>query len=178
MFARRPDWAGSGEAFEGKRYGVACGYHGEGEVFSFDEQRVMLKFANDPTPRRVSYGWIWLPAFVVSGVDGAELLRVKRSQRIPRQKFEMKVGDVKVGEIVQRNPVYTSYDLNLQGGSSWRLALPLFTIGFFGTSSNGGRLLFWRQSHWQWLVVLDPEHDSPFLMPALAFIHREYLRHG
>jgi len=177
MLAKLPDWARRGESIEGNRYGVGCSNLGEGEIYGFSEQRVIMRFGNVPTARMLMYGWIWLPVFVVSQMDGPELFRVTRVRRWPRPGFEISSGGLKVGEIAQANPVYARYEIDLQSGLNWRLVLPLFSAWFFGSSSAGGRLLVRKQTHYQWLVAVDADHDCPFLIPALAFIHREYLRH-
>lgn len=177
MITKRPAWARGTKAFEGKRYGISCGWHGDGEVFSFDENRVVLKFCNEPTPRRMMYGLMCLPEFVVFNQDNLEQLRIRRTRRFFRQVFEIRDSANIVGEVIRRNPVCRSYELNLANGTKWNFSLPLFTTGFFGDSSSGGRLLFWVKSHKDWQIVVDTEHDSTLLIAAIAFIHREYLRH-
>jgi hypothetical protein len=178
MFARRPIWARASKAFEGRRYGIACNWYGDGEVFSYDEKCVVLTFRNEPAANHVTYGWIRLPEVVVFKQDKSEAFRFRRTRRLPRQVFEIRAAGNQVGGVVQRNTVYTSYELDLANDVTWSLSLPLFTIGFFGSSSHGGRLLFWLKSHWHWQLVVDTEHDSTLLLASLAFIHREYLRHG
>ena len=89
MFAKRPEWAKAKRAFAGKRYCIDCTYYGEGEVFSFDEQRIALRFHNEPSVRHYSYGWVWLPEFVVADSDGRELVRISRKKRFPRPLFEL-----------------------------------------------------------------------------------------
>ncbi len=174
---KRPDWAKTKVPFEGKRYGISCSWHGEGEVFSFDENRVALKFRNEPTPKFMMYGLIQLPEFVVFNRDNLEQFRFRRTRRCYRQVFDIRSGENHVGVVIQQNPVRRSYELDLGNGKKWNLLLPLFTIGFYGFSSDGGRLLFWLKSHRLWQMVLDPEHDSNLLIASLSFIHREYLRH-
>ena len=177
MFAKRPVWARAGTAFEGKRYGTASSWYGDGEVFSYDENRVVCKFRNEPTPSHMMYGLIQLPAFVVFKQDSSEELRFRRTRRFPRQVFEIWVTGNHVGEVVQLNSINRCYELNLASGINWSLSLPLFTAGFFGFSSDGGRLLFWLKSHRVWQVVVDRQHDSTLLTACIAFVHREYLRH-
>jgi len=175
MFTKRPAWAKAKTAFEGKRYGISCSWHGDGEVFSYDENRIALKFRNEPAPSCMMYGFFRLPEFVVYQ-DNSEALRFQRTRRFFRQVFEIRAAGNHVGE-VRRNPIYRSYELNLANGTKWNMFLPLFTIGFFGCSSDGGKLLFWLKSHRIWQLVVDPEHDSTLLIASIAFIHREYLRH-
>lgn len=177
MFAKRPAWARGTTTFEGKRYGTAASWYGEGEVFSYDENRVVFKFRNESTPTHMMYGWTWLPTFFVSGADNAETFSFQRTRRFPRQVFEIRIGDNQVGEVIQTHLTYTGYEINLSNSKKWKLRLPLFTVGFFGVSLDGGRLLFWLKSHRHWQMVVDPEHDSNLLTASIAFIHREYLRH-
>lgn len=178
MFEKRPDWARARKAFDGKRYGLACSWEGDGEAFSYDEDRLTLKFKNEPTVRSQVYGLIGLPQFVVYNQNNSEELRFQRSQRFPRQTFDIKAGEQCIGQIIKRSPFSTRYEINLTNGIKWDLSLPLFTVGFFGSSSNGGRLLFWLKSHRLWQLVIDPEHDSISIIGSLAFIHRERLRYG
>lgn len=177
MFTKRPTWASSRTTFEGRRYGISCSWNGAGEVFSYDENRVALKFRNDPVPTRMMYGLIRLPEFVVLNQDDLEVWRFRRTRRFLRQVFDICAGGNRVGEVIRLNAICRSYELYFANGKKWDLSLPLFTIGFFGTSSDGGRLLFWLKSHRLWQLVVDPKHDSTLLIASLAFIHREYLRH-
>jgi hypothetical protein len=74
--------------------------------------------------------------------------------------------------------MFSSYDIRLAGGPDWRFKLPPFTIDFFGESSIGGRLRARPHTWTQWWVIVDTNHDSAYLVHALAFIHRERLRVG
>jgi hypothetical protein len=178
MFEKRPDWARAGRPFDGKRYGLNCTWEGDGEAFSYDEDRVILEFKNRPTVRSQVYGIIRLPEFVVGNSNNSEEWRIQRSRRLPPQIFEIKTGDQCIGQIIQRGLFCTRYEINLANGIKWNLSLPLFTNGFFGSSSDGGRLLFWFNNHRLWQAVVDPDHVSIPLIASLAFLHRERLRQG
>ena len=185
MFARRPPWAKGPRAdtFPGNRYSTGCTtYYGDGDILSFEEGRkegrVVFRFRNEPQPKRLSYGLVRLPEFVVYDPDGKEVVRIRRTRRFPRAIFEMRDGKELRATIVRRHPLFSSYDIRLAGGPDWRFKLPLFTADFFGESSIGGRLLAWLDGHYQWYMVVDTNHDSPYLIHALTFIHRERLRVG
>jgi hypothetical protein len=178
IIMKRPEWAQARTAFDGKRYALACTWEGDGEIFSYDENRVIFKCRNKPSVKSQVYGFIKLPEFIVNREDNSEELRFQRTRRFLRTIFDIRTTEGSAGQIVQRNPICTGYEITLANGTKWNLSLPLFTIGFFGSSSNGGRLLFWLKSHRLWQAVVDTEHDSALLIASLAFIHRERLRHG
>ena len=184
MFARRyPPWARVGTPLPGNRYSTVCAYFsGDGDLLSFEEEgkegRVVFRFRSEPQPKILMYGLVRLPEFVVYDPDGKEVVRIRRTCRFPRPIFEMRDGKELRATIVRRHPLFSSYDIRLAGGPGWRFKLPLFTIDFFGESPIGGRLLVRQDSHNQWFTVVDPNHDSPYLIHALAFIHRERMRVG
>jgi len=185
MFARRPPWARGPRAttFPGNRYSTALTtYHGDGDILSFEdgreEGRVVFRFRNEPQPKTLNYGLVRLPEFVVYDPDGKEVVRIRRTRRFPRATFEMRDGKELRATIVRRHPLFSSYDIRLAGGPDWRFKLPLYTIDFFGESSIGGRLEALQHRHNQWFMVVDTNHDSPYLIHALAFIHRERMRVG
>ena len=167
----------------GNRYSTGFTTHyGDGDLLSFEEGReegrIVFRFRNEPQPKTLMYGLVRLPEFVVYDPDGKEVVRIRRTRRFPRATFEMRDGKELRATIVRRHPLYSSYDIRLAGGPNWRFKLPLFTIDFFGESSIGGRLLTRQDSHNQWFMVVDTNHDSPYLIHALAFIHRERMRVG
>ena len=173
----------------GNRYSTGCTLDGDGAIVSFEEGRTegreVFRFCNEPQPKslmdwlpRPLYGLARLPEFVVYDPDGKEFVRIRRTRRFPRAIFEMRDGKELRATIVRRHPFFSSYDIRLAGGQDWRFKLPLFRINFFGESSLGGRLLAWLDTHYQWFMVVDTNHDSPYLIHALAFIHRERVRVG
>jgi hypothetical protein len=141
MFEKRPDWARAKTAFDGKRYGIKSNWEGDGEVFSYDENRIVLKCRNEPSVSSQLYGFIHLPEFIVCNQNNSEEFRFRRCQRFLQPKFEIWTAGGCAGQIIQRNPICTNYELSLTDGTKWKLSLPLFTIGFFGSSSNGGRFV-------------------------------------
>jgi len=187
MFARRyPLWARDGTPFPGNRYSTVCAFFGrDGGILSFEEGRkegrVVFRFRNEPQPKTLPgllYGLVRLPEFVIYDPDGKEVVRIRRTRRFPRAIFEMRDGKELRATIVRRHPLLSSYDIRLAGGPDWRFKLPLFTIDFFGESSIGGKLLARADTHNQWFMVVDTNHDSPYLIYALLFIHRERMRVG
>lgn len=38
-------------------------------------------------------------------------------------------------------------------------------------------MLFWLESHRVWNLLIEHGHDSELLLAAMAFLHRERLRH-
>lgn len=179
MFARLPDWARKGSEFEGNQYGTGCSDLGVGEIWSPSEERPIQRFGNDPPAQLFLYGWIWLSDFVVSKPDGTELLRFVRIRHWPLQRFEMIANGEKLGEIAQLNPLNTRYKADFRDGTSWEFVLPLFlSAWYFGTSSNGGRLVVRRLSHYNWVTLIETEFDSPYLPAIIGVLHREHLRYG
>lgn len=193
MFARRPPWVRAGTPISGNRYSTVCPWFGgDGGILSFEEEgkegRVVFRFRNAPQPKslmawlprlpRPLYGLVRLPEFVVYDPDGKEVVRIRRTCRFPRAIFEMRDGKELRATIVRRHLLFSNYDIHLAGGPDWRFKLPLFTINYFGESSIGGRLLALRDTHNQWFILVDTNHDSPYLIHALAFIHSERLRVG
>ncbi len=184
-----PPWARAG--ISGNRYSTrfTSFFDGDGDILSFEdppkEGREVFRFRNEPQRKslmgflpRPLYGLARLPVFVVYDPDGREVVRIRRTRRFPRAIFEMRDGKELRATIVRRHPLFSSYDIHLAGGPDWRFKLPLFTIDFFAESSIGGRLLAWLDTHYQWFMVVDTNHDSPYLIHALAFIHRERIRVG
>ncbi len=54
--------------------------------------------------------------------------------------------------------------------------MPLFTVYFKGWNVRGDKVLVRLETHNTWLLQIDDRRDSPQLLAALAFIHREHLR--
>ncbi|MCK5361851.1 MAG: hypothetical protein KAR22_02725 [Gammaproteobacteria bacterium] len=163
-----------------------CAFFGrDGGILSFEEGRkegrVVFRFRNEPQPKTLPgllYGLVRLPEFVVYDPDGKEVVRIRRTHRFPRSIFEMRDGKELRATIVRRHPLFSSYDIRLAGGPDWRFKLPLFTIDFFGESSIGGRVEALQHRHNHTPRLVDTNHDSPYLIHALAFIHRERIRVG
>jgi hypothetical protein len=114
------------------------------------------------------------PHFVVSGPEGLEVLRIRRSSRFP-PKFELVDQGKVVGSIALRNILRNKYQILLNDKEAWTLHMPLFTI-FFRAASNSGREVLIRlgPSKRQWNLLAQPGTDTIHLLSALAFIHREW----
>ena len=120
------------------------------------------------------------PAVVFSNWDeDDEVMRVVRRTRFPAT-FELVEGDRKVGTVRRITPLRNRYRIELDAGTEWSelkltFHMPLFTISFAGWSDCGKQLWVkvWRSKR-EWLVMREPELNHPYLLPALAFIHREW----
>jgi hypothetical protein len=111
MFARRyPLWARDGTPFRGNRYSTVCAFFGrDGGILGFEEGRkegrVVFRFRNEPQPKTLPgllYGLVRLPEFVIYDPDGKEVVRIRRTRRLPRAIFEMKDGKELRATIVRR----------------------------------------------------------------------------
>ena len=124
------------------------------------------------------YGFFRLPVFVVQDLEGRELLAFTRTKRFPFAVYEVKEGDRLVGTIRQRAFLFNEYLLEFESGLRCTFRMPLFTVWFKGTSETGGRILVRLWQHRIWFVRLDSSINNFHLVAAIAFIHRERLRHG
>jgi len=70
------------------------------------------------------------------------------------------------------------YLLEFENGLPCTFFMPSFSVWFHGTTETGGRIWVLRWHHRVWLVRLDSSIDTFHLVAAIAFIHRERLRHG
>jgi hypothetical protein len=55
----------------GNQYATWCTYYGDGNIYSFEEGRVVFGFRNEPQPKTLMYGLVRLPEFVVYDPDFA-----------------------------------------------------------------------------------------------------------
>jgi hypothetical protein len=124
------------------------------------------------------YGFFRLPVFVVQDLEGHEVLSFRRTKRFPLSVFEVKEGNRLIGTIRQRSLLFTKYRLEFEGGLRCTFRMPLFTIWFKGTVETGGQFLVQLWQHRVWLVRIDSNINSFPLVAAIAFMHRERLRHG
>ena len=158
-------------------YCLQCSYPGFGNVCD-SEGRVFWQTAGqeERTRARYPYGLFRLPDFVVSDSGKQELFRIKRIRRLPMARFVMTQKGVPVGTIIQKSLFLNRYALDFAGGEKWNFRMPLFTVFFKGVSEAGGKVLVRLWSHNVWYVRVDAGCDTPELLAALAFIHRERLR--
>lgn len=137
-------------------------------------------------PKRPTYSvrnLLGKPALVFRNRQEEEILRIVRAGRLP-PKFAMVITEdgtrQVVGTIRLVTPLRNKYLIELSGANLWapvRLTfhMPLFTIYFHGGTMDGKRLWVkvWETKR-QWLVLRPPELNHPYLLPALAFVHREW----
>jgi hypothetical protein len=64
----------------------------------------------------------------------------------------------------------------LLGFTESDMQILLFTVSFGGWSEAGEKIRVRIRTHNIWYVLIDTNVDSPQLVAALAFIHRERLR--
>lgn len=159
-------------------YGTSSSYFGDGEIYSFEEERVVWRFGNEPNVARCSYG-IWrLPDFVIRGLDGGELLRIRRCRRFPWARFDLLVNGNPIGQIRSCGVLFTRYRLSVGDSPDWKFHLPHFTVNFRGICESGDTLRIERVGHWNWYVGIQHGAASLPLLATIAFLHRERLRHG
>lgn len=159
-------------------YGTSSSYFGDGEIYSFEEERVVWRFGNEPNVARYSYG-IWrLPDFIIRGLDGGELLRIRRSRRFPWARFHLLVNGNPIGQIRSCGVLFTRYRLSVGDSPDWKFHLPHFTVNFRGICESGDTLRIKRIDHWNWYVGIQHGAASLPLLATIAFLHRERLRHG
>lgn len=158
-------------------YGFQCTYDGNGAIYQFGKKEPLWRF-NGQEGRRVRYpyGLFRLPDFVVYDSEKRERFRVKRVRRLPMARFIMTEDGQPICTISQRSFLLNRYRLDFTSGEKWTFSMPLFTIRFKGWSEAGDKVFVRLETHNSWLLQIDEGRDSPQLMAALAFIHRERLR--
>lgn len=173
------------ESAEGSQYCFRCSYEGNGEIYNPAGEilwRCRTQHPSGEPPRMFvtvpMYGLFRLPDFVVYDTADKELLRVKRNRRLPMAQFVIVENGSPVCTIRQRSILLNRYRLDFAGGPKWTFHMPLFTVSFKGVSDAGARIRVRLWSHNVWYALIDTSADSPRLVAALAFIHRERLRCG
>lgn len=157
-------------------YRFVCSYDGIGSIFSSDGSPLWnVKGQNEKRPH-FPYGLFRLPDFVVSDLSGQEVYRIQRVQRLPRAKFVMTQNGRTICTIRQRSFLLNKYTLDFESGEQWTFRMPLFSICFRGKNKNGDEIFVRLLQHVDWAVSIKPGCDSPALLAALSFIHRERLR--
>jgi hypothetical protein len=111
---------------------------------------------------------------VVRDSDAREELRVRRHSRIP-PRFDMVQGGEVVGTIRLRSLLRNRYSMNLAGGPTWNVHMPLFTTYFYAESNADSRLWInvWPSKR-QWNVLMQAGADDLRLLAGIAFIHRQW----
>ena len=161
-----------------KDYRLESSWEGNGQIYDGEHKPLWRYKSVGRASDSSVYGFFRLPPFVVEDLEGHELLVFKRIKRFPFAVYEVKEGNQLVGTIRQRTFLFTSYLLEFENGFRCTFSMPLFTVWFKGTSETGGRILIRLWQHRIWFVRLDSTINSFHLIAAIAFLHRERLRHG
>ena len=169
---------------EFKVYRFDSSWEGDGQVFDHREDKPLCRYKSlggNPF-RRSSYGFFRLPPFVVQDLEGRELVAFNRVARFPFSVFEVTEGSRVIGMVHQRSLymslLSTKYLLAFESGLRCTFCMPRLTVCFLGKTESGGQILVESRAHRVWMVGIDRSIDSLPLVAAIAFIHRERLRHG
>jgi hypothetical protein len=164
---------------EGIQYCFHLPYSGSGAIYDANDEILWRTKSMHPTkPYKLPPRFIPLPDFAVYQSDGKERFRFKTERRLPRVRFVMLENGQPICMIRQRALLFTKYTLDFVNGPKWTVHVPLFTVNFRGESETGAKVRLRLWQHTQWYALIDESADSPQLVAALAFIHRERLRHG
>jgi len=158
-------------------YGLRCSYEGDGAIYDSNGELMRrfktLHFGKPHYP----YGVFRIPDFVMCDKAEKEIFRVKPMRRwMPLARFVMTRDGFPVCTIRLRSILRNKYTLEFTNGEKWGFHAPLFSINFGATSETGKSIRIRVKSHNVWFALLDPQHDRPELVCALAFLHRERLR--
>ncbi len=119
-----------------------------------------------------------IPDFVIRDRGGNEVFRITEEKRWLMARFLMKDGDRKICVIRDRSLLFTKYKFDFASGQKWTFYARLFTVFFRAVSETGAQVRIRLRQHTIWYALVDETADSPQLVAALAFMHRERLRHG
>ena len=122
------------------------------------------------------------PHLVFNDRAGNEVLRIRRSPELKDTHYVLCADEV-VGTIKLVTVLRNKYTIQLEGCPLWTFHLPLFKTKFCAESADGRRIWakVWKRK--QQLFLLVPTElgastkaylQNTALLPALAFIHREW----
>ncbi len=160
---------------EAGKYCFKCSYEGNGEIYD-SNGGILWRFKTLHKRPHYPYGLFRLPDFVVNDKSDKELFRIKLERKWSLGQFVMLEDGLPVCTINQRSFLRNKFTLNFTGGQKWVFRMPLFTVRFGGLSETGEKIRVGVRTHNIWYVFIDANIDSPQLVAALAFIHRERLR--
>ena len=164
------------QSIEAGKYGFWCSYEGDGQIYNSNGE-IIWHFKTLHTRPHYPYGLFRLPDFVVYDRSEKELFRVKLEKKWARAQFALFENGLSVCTIKQRSLLRNKFTLDFADGQSWVFRMPLFTVRFGGSSNTGEKIrVSGGRTHNIWHVLIDAKVDSPKLVAALAFIHRERLR--
>ena len=165
------------QPIEGGKYCFKCSYEGNGEIYNSNGEivwRVKTLYSSLHYP----YGFFRLADFVVYDKSDRELFRIKLGRKWALAQFVMIENGLPICTVKLRSILRNKYSLNFANGQKWIFRMPLFTVNFGGLSEMGEKIRVRLWSHNVWYVLIDANVDSPQLVAALAFIHRERRRFG
>jgi hypothetical protein len=161
---------------EAGKYGFWCSYVGNGEIYN-SNGKVIWHFKTLHIRPHYPYGLFRVPDFVVCDRAGKELFRIRLQRKWPLARFEMIENGSPICTFQQRSFLRNSFTFAFTDGQKWVFRMPLFTGRFGGLSETGEKIRAHSgRTHNIWYVSIDEKVDSPQLVAALAFIHRERLR--
>jgi hypothetical protein len=117
------------------------------------------------------------PDFVLVGPDSDENI-IRRTSFAPSI-FTIIEASRTIGTIEMLSLFLNRYAIRIDGQNPWIFRMPLFTILFFGESTDG--VAFWVRvgpSERHWNILLQPGIAEWPLVAALAFIHSERYFHS
>lgn len=162
-----------------KEYCFDSCWEGDGQILDGENKPLWrYKSVGGNRFRCQVYGFLRLPPFVVQDLEGRDLLAFKRIKRFPFSAFAIAEGDRVVGTILQQSFLSTRYFLELESGLRCTFHMPFLTVWFHGLTETDGRILVRLRGHRVWLVQIDSSINGFHLVAAIAFLHRERLRHG
>jgi hypothetical protein len=163
------------QPIEAGKYCFKCSYEGSGEIYNSNGE-ILWHFKTLHTRPHYPYGFFRLPDFVVYDRTDKELFRIKLERKWSLAQFVMVENGLPICTIGQRSILRNKFTLDFANGQRWVFRMPLFTVNFGGLSETGAKIRARLWTHNVWYVLIDTNADSPQLVAALAFIHRERLR--
>jgi hypothetical protein len=126
------------------------------------------------------------PQLIFTDGDWRECLRIRRSPELRRLHYILR-GDEIIGSIKLTTVLRNNYSIQLDGCPVWTFQLPLFKILFHAYSSKGEHIWIkvWKSKQ-RFRLLVPPEVEATpkkevgsavltgALLPALAFVHREW----
>lgn len=156
-------------------YTSHCSYEGDGGIYNAAGELWQVKTLH-PGGKRFPHSFFKIPDFLVSDKSGKEIFRINCDRRWPLASFTMIEKDAPLCSIRLQSVLRNKYTLHFANGQKWIYHMPLFTVIFKGTSEAGGQIHVRLRTHQVWQIWVTPESDTPELIAAIAFLHRERLR--
>lgn len=163
------------QPIEAGKYCFRCSYEGNGEIYNSNGE-ILWRFKTLHKRLHYPYGFFRLPDFVICDKTDKEIFRIKLERKWTLAQFMMLENGLAICTINQRSILRNKFTLNFANGQKWIFRMPLFTARFDGLSETGEKIRVGVRTHNIWYVSIDANADSPQLVVALAFIHRERLR--